>query len=691
MAFFSKHPTKKYTAFQVLKKIRAKDAESLMHLLLSLVEQKRLSKSPSQKFALTSVGTPLVKSTQHEGYVDMAKGGFAYIICQDGVKDVYVAQKNLGGADDGDLVRIALLKSKSRRPEGVVETVLQRTRTQLVGVLRFFNHKVIAFAQSGKRVIEVEVLVPAHVVVEEYDRVILQITKYKERPRDLMKAVVIKNLGRESSTDVEMQSILADKGFPLEWNHKIMEQLKSISPKITESEDRRDLRNLQIFTIDPYDAKDFDDALSLVRNETGEWELGVHIADVSHYVPEGSPLDLEARYRGNSVYLVDRVLPMLPEKLSNELCSLRPHEDKYCFSAIFTLDEQWKVIKQWFGKTIIHSNRRFTYEEAQEILEGKQDPLEPVLTTLNRIAKHYRELRLKHGAIDFDSEEVKFKLDEAGFPIALQVKERKDAHMLVEEFMLLANKKVAAFIGNKQKNQAEIPFVYRIHDAPDPEKLEMFQTFARELGVHLDFSTPKRISQSLNRLSELARKDEKLKVLQPLAIRAMAKASYSTQNIGHYGLAFPDYAHFTSPIRRYADLVVHRILQANLHGTYRVDARATERICLHISNQERKAMEAERESSRYFQVLFMKSRIGELFEGSVVGMNDRGLFIELSGTKCEGFLPYTMIEETISLHSSRLHAVSELTNKRWTFGDKIRVRLEDADLDQKELLLFPIV
>lgn len=675
----------------MLKKIRAKDPEVLIKVLDELLHKKVIAKSPSQKYSLILGLKSPQKAAYHEGYVDMAKAGFAYIICQDGIRDVYVAQKNLQGADDGDLVRIALFKTKSGRQEGVVDEVLQRARTQLVGVIRFFNDRAIVFAQSGRRVLEMEAQVPAHMVVEEFDRVILQITHYKQRPRDMMKGVVIKNLGRESSIDVEMQSILADKGFPLEWNQKIIQQLQNISGEIKEEPHRRDLRNVQILTIDPYDARDFDDALSLIQKEDGQWELGVHIADVGHYVPEGSPLDLEARYRGNSVYLVDRVLPMLPEKLSNELCSLRPHEDKYCFSVLLTLDADLKIIEQWIGKTIIHSKRRFTYEEVQEILEGKPDDYGNLLGEFNRIAKHYRAERLKHGAIDFDSEEVKFKLSENGLPIALQVKERKDAHMLVEEFMLLANKKVAAFMGKKQKNQVPIPFVYRIHDAPDPEKLEMFQSFARELGVYLDFSTPKKIAQSLNKLTELSRKDDKLKVLQPLAIRAMSKASYSTQNIGHYGLAFPEYAHFTSPIRRYADLMVHRILLANLNATVRVDEKSIERTCLHISNQERKAMEAERESNRYFQVLFLKNRIGEEFEGSVVGMNERGLFVELSGTKCEGFLPYSMIEETLSLHSSRLHAVSSLSDKKWTFGDKIRVRLEDADLDQKELLLFPVL
>lgn len=687
LAFFYKHRTKKYTAFQILKKLKAKDPALLIHQLDQLCDKRVLSKSSNQKYYLNSPDAVVKSAELFEGYVDMAKAGFAYIICQNGAKDIYVAQKNLMGADDGDLVSVEFIHGKGRRPEGRVHKILQRARTQVVGVARFFNKSKVAFAQSGRRLYEIIIQIPDHLVVEEYDRVVVQITQYKQRPKDLLKGVVIKNLGRESSIDVEMQSILADKGFPLEWNLKILEQVQKIPMRIENEPERRDIRNLLTFTIDPFDAKDFDDALSIQKNEAGYWEVGVHIADVSHYVEEGSALDLEARYRGNSVYLVDRVLPMLPEKLSNELCSLRPNEDKYCFSIIFTIDDDFKIHKHWIGKTLIHSDRRFTYEEAQELIEGKPDAMASTLVQFNEMAKFYRMKRLQNGAIDFDSEEVKFKLNEHGFPETLMVKERKDAHMLVEEFMLLANKYIAAFITKKQKNQAPIPFVYRIHDKPDPAKLEMFQTYARELGAILDFSTPKRTSASLNTLSELSKRDPKFKVLQPLAIRAMAKAAYSTDNIGHYGLAFVDYSHFTSPIRRYADLLVHRILYANLRGTFRSDGKQLERVCLHISNQERKAMEAERESNRYFQVLFMKSRVGEIFEGRVVGMNERGLFIEIGQTKCEGFLPYSQLDDDASLHSTRLHAYSEMSRKKWTFGDLVRVRLEDADLDQKELLL----
>ncbi len=687
LAFFYRHDSKKYTAFQIIKKLRIKQVEQAVAVLEELTSRKMLYRTEAGKYALEPGRIKSSGSRTYEGYVDRAKAGHGFLICKEFQRDIYISPKNMGGADDGDFVELQLVKGSRGRPEGKVEKILKRSRTQLVAIARFFSGKPVGFAQSGNRVIEVLLDIPKNIVVEDFDRVVVQITRYREKPNDLMQGKVIRNHGKENATDAEMQSILADKGFPLEWNQKILTDLDAISEEVHPEDKRRDFRDLITFTIDPFDAKDFDDALSFKELEDGKCEVGVHIADVAHYVQADSAMDKEAMYRGNSVYLVDRVVPMLPEKLSNHLCSLRPNEDKYSFSVLFTLDANKSITGHWIGKGLIHSKKRYTYENAQVVLEGSSDPFEKELRKLNEIAKHYRKLRLDHGAIDFDSEEVKFRLNEEGMPVSLEVKERKEAHMLIEEFMLLANKYVATFIHNKMKEPPGIPFVYRIHDNPDPDKLEQFQTFAKELGVYLDFSTPKKISKSLNRISELAREDEKFKILQPLAIRAMAKAAYSTENIGHYGLGFPNYAHFTSPIRRYADLMVHRILHGNLDGNLRMDARQLERICDHISNQERKAMEAERLSSRYFQVLYLKNRVGESFDGRIVGMNDRGFFVELVGSGCEGFLPFGQVQEDIELHSSRMKARSESTSTNWHFGDKIKIKLVDADLNQKELLL----
>lgn len=685
-AFLSKHAGKKFSVFQLAEKLRVRDVRSLIEQLDILVEKKQIFSNDKQKYFAKAMTSTSGKAAIYEGYVDMARAGFAYIICKDEGKDVYVAQKNLKSAEDGDLVKVEIINVYKTKPEGRVVEILQRSRNQIIGIVRFFNKQAIAYAQSGQKVFEVRLDIPKNIVVNEFDRVIVSITKYKERANDLLEGKVIRNLGKETSIDVEMQSILAEKGFPLEWSEGLLAAANKIPEEITLHPYRKDYRHITTFTIDPFDAKDFDDALSVQKNENGNWDIGVHIADVSHYVDEHSALDKEALKRGNSVYLVDRVLPMLPEKLSNQLCSLRPHEDKYTFSVIFTLSPDYTIINHWIGKTLIHSNHRFTYEEVQDILDAKQGDFKKELLLLNEIAIDIRKKRMENGAIDFDSEEVKFKLDEKGKPLELIVKERKQAHMLIEEFMLLANKYVASYMANKSKERP-IPFVYRIHDKPDPAKLEEFAMFALEMGVKLDMSSPKRISASLNKLTELTRKNEALKILQPLAIRSMAKAEYSVENIGHYGLAFKFYSHFTSPIRRYSDLVTHRILFANLKENYRMDQGTLSRQCQHISNQERKAMEAERASTRFFQVYYLKDRIGEIFEGRIIGMNDQGFYIELEKVKCEGFLPFHQFEEEIIINRNRLQATAALINKTWKIGDKLKVKLADADLNKKELLL----
>lgn len=395
-------------------------------------------------------------------------------------------------------------------------------------------------------------------------------------------------------------------------------------------------------------------------------------------------MDKEALKRGNSVYLVDRVLPMLPERLSNELCSLRPNEDKLTFSVVFTFDEQFEIVHHWIGRTLIHSNRRFSYEEVQEILERKEGDFAQELIKVNQIANHIRKLRLQHGAIDFESEEVRFKLNSMGMPESLILKQRLEAHMLIEEFMLLANKYVAQFMAMKNK-ALPVPFVYRIHDVPDMDKLEEFMLFAREMGVKINLTTPKLISKSLNHLAQLIRENDDLKILQPLAIRTMAKAAYSPENIGHYGLAFEYYTHFTSPIRRYADLMVHRILFENLTHEKRFRLDAVESQCMYISAQERKAMEAERESTKYFQVLYMNDQIGKEFVGRITGMNDRGFYVELIDSKCEAVLSFTSVPDNIIVNRNRLSAASSVSDKVWKVGERIHVKIISANLDDREL------
>jgi ribonuclease R len=436
------------------------------------------------------------------------------------------------------------------------------------------------------------------------------------------------------------------------------------------------------FTIDPDTAKDFDDALSLEYFDDGTYEVGIHIADVSHYVQPNSALDKEAYKRSTSVYLVDRVSPMLPEKISNVLCSLRPNEEKLTFSAVFTFDKKDKIIKEWFGKGVIFSDRRFTYEDAQEILEAGEGELSEELKKLNDLSKKLRKQRFKEGSVDFDAPEVKFVLDDEGVPTSVYVKERKDSNMLIEDFMLLANRRVSGRVG-KRENPA--PFVYRIHDSPDLLKVGDFVKFANSLGYKMNIQTPEQIAQAYTQLLQDTKERPELKVLEPLAIRTMSKAVYSSQNIGHYGLGFEYYSHFTSPIRRYADVLVHRILEKNLTERYAVKKDELEEMCKHISAQERKATTAERQSVKYKQVEFMTKRLGETFVGIISGMIDRGFFVELVDNFCEGMVDFKNLPESYSLDESRLFAVGNISNKKIKMGDRVVVRILSADLGKRTI------
>ncbi len=458
----------------------------------------------------------------------------------------------------------------------------------------------------------------------------------------------------------------------------------SISTEIrpTEIEKRRDFRNITTFTIDPFDAKDFDDALSFRYLKEDRYEIGIHIADVSHYLKKGTEMDKEAYLRSTSVYLVDRCCPMLPEKLSNELCSLRPNEDKLTFSAVFTFDEKDQIVDKWFGKTIIHSNRRFTYEEAQTIIETKKGPFEKEITKLNELALKLRKKRFRNGAINFESDEIGIKLDEHKKPIAIYIKERKDSNKMIEDFMLLANKEVAKFIAKKEKGIQQIPFIYRIHDLPNQEKVEDLLTFAMEFGFKLD---PKNVSKSFNQLVLESEKNEALKVIIPLAIRTMAKAEYSSENIGHYGLAFEHYSHFTSPIRRYSDVIAHRLLEKNLNSIYRTDLATLDNQCSHISKQERKAMECERESIKYKQVEFMEHSVGGTFKARVSGMSEKGFFAEMVDNKCEGMVKFETLNETYDLDPTKLKAMARRSKKVIKIGDLILVKVESADLKSRRI------
>jgi ribonuclease R len=621
-----------------------------------------------------------------EGKVDMTKSGAAYIVCEGQEDDIFVHGSKLNGALNGDTVRVQVMPAggRRRRAEGEVVQVLTRSTDQFIGVLSKKAKYAVVFPDNES---VPEILVELDDIKEanEGDKVVVRITKWLSRANRRLSGIVTSVLGKPGTSDIEMKSILISSGFNIEFPEDVLAEAEKIKDNIaSEVSKRRDFRGITTFTIDPHDAKDFDDALSYQILENGNTEIGVHIADVAHYILPDTALDKEAYLRSTSVYLVDRVCPMLPERLSNELCSLRPNEDKLTFSAVFEFDETHKIVNKWFGRTIIHSNRRYSYEEAQEILERGEGDYADELMKMNLIAQHLRKKRFKDGAINFETEEVKFRLDEQGVPIEVYVKERKDANLLIEDFMLLANRSVAEYMAKKDST-AEVPYLYRIHDLPNMDKLQDFALFARELGIKMNLDTPEHVAKSLNELVKKAEKDETLKLLMPIAIRTMAKAVYSTDNIGHYGLAFEYYSHFTSPIRRYSDVLAHRILFENLKKTTRFDKESLELRCKHISAQERKAADAERQSIKYKQVEYMKNHIGETFDGVISGMIERGVFIEVKGIMAEGMVGFDKMFESFEVESNRLRARGTRTGKILKMGDAVRVKILSADLEKRQI------
>ena len=619
------------------------------------------------------------------GIVDMTRTGSAYIISDDIEEDVHVSAKYLKTAMNGDLVEITTWRPRGRRKlEGEVRKIIERATTHLIGRL-YMRPKYGVVLIEGYQPMEITVEKEDLKEAQHGDQVVVKITDWSHGQ---LKGKVTTVMSGKNQSDLDMKTILVNNGFNLEFPEEVIAESEALSTEITKQEiaKRRDMRKVTTFTIDPETAKDFDDAISIEYLDNGNYEIGVHIADVGHYVGENTALDKEARLRSTSVYLVDRVLPMLPEMLSNELCSLRPEEEKLTFSAIFTFNKSDKLIDRWFGKTVIYSDRRFTYEEAQEIIEKGEGDFAAELKVMNRLAHKLRKKRFKYGAINFESDEVKFKLDENGVPIGVFVKDRKDAHLLVEDFMLLANREVATYIYNKGKQlQNEVPFVYRIHDEPDPDRVAELALYAKELGFEMDISTPFKIAKSYNRLVDASQKDPHLKILQPLAIRTMAKAVYSTKNIGHYGLGFDNYTHFTSPIRRYADVLVHRILFKNLDNhVYRADHVALEETCKHISKMERRAMDAERESVKYKQVEYLENHIGEVFDGVISGFNERGFFVQLVDNFCEGRVSFRNMSESFDT-SSRFYITGMRSGRQLRMGDDVRVKIVDTNLAKRQI------
>jgi ribonuclease R len=647
-------------------------------------------------------GNYLIKAASkeyYEGKIDMTGRKTAYFVCAELEDDVFIPTNNLNHALDKDIVKVYVYnRRKGKRPEGEVIEVLERSKTDFVGVIDI--QKNFSFVSTANPKMYTDIFIPKDKIgeAEQGDVVLVHIDDWPARA-DSPFGKVIKVLGKPGEHDTEIHAILAEYGLPSEFPIEVETYAQKIDTSITETEisNRRDMRDTLTFTIDPKDAKDFDDALSFKKLENGNYEIGIHIADVSYYLEQGTILDDEAYQRATSVYLVDRVVPMLPEVLSNFACSLRPQEEKYTFSAVFEIDEKCKVINEWFGRTVIYSDQRFAYEEAQYIIETKDDTIpeeisitgssyvvsaEIVAATLkmDELAKIFRRKRMNDGAISFDKVEVKFNLSEEGEPEGVYFKVSKDANHLIEEFMLLANKKVAEYIGKQKKT-----FIYRIHDEPNEDKLFAMQAVIAKFGHKIDFKQGS-ISQALNKLMEDVNGKKEQNLIDTLAIRTMSKAKYSTDNIGHYGLAFDYYSHFTSPIRRYPDVMVHRLLQFYLDGAKSADEELYEAKCLHCSTMEGLATSAERDSIKYMQVKYMQDHKDQEFLGVISGVTEWGIYVEIIENKCEGMVRIRDIKDDYYTFDEKQYAlVGATSNQLLQLGDEIFVKVKNADLVKKQL------
>lgn len=616
------------------------------------------------------------------GTVDISRTGTGYVEVEGFDKDIFVPAKSLGNAMQGDEVKLRLT-SHGRRPEGEIIAVIKRAQESFPGRIEVLEK--FAFFKADERRLNTDVFVPLTALngAKSTDRVIVRIMDWNTGSRN-PRGEVVEVMQDKQSSDLDMKMILISNGFSIDFPHAVYKELDKYSENFSPREvaNRLDMRDVLTFTIDPEDARDFDDAISFRVLPNGNYEIGVHIADVSHYVPEGSELDKEAEKRATSVYLPDRVCPMLPEKLSNVLCSLRPNEDKLTFSAIFEMGKEFDIKHFTIAKTIIHSNRRFSYEQAQEVLETGQGDHAEELKILHRIANHIRAQRMKKGAIAFEKAEVKFKLDETGKPLGVVLKIRKDAHLLIEDFMLLANETVAKFGSKLHKGKKAQPFVYRVHDKPDPAKLEMFSAVASRFGYKIDFADPRNAAPIFNTLLKKIEGKPEQDVLETMAIRSMAKAEYTTKNIGHYGLAMEYYTHFTSPIRRYPDVLVHRLLSNILNdGGIIIDRDELEGRCKNSSLMERKAMDAEREAIKYKQIEFLQDKVGEEFEGIITGVIPRGVFVELVDNKCEGMVSTELLgDEEFIYEEKMVRLTGTKTRRRFELGGKVKVKVLSADI-----------
>ena len=633
------------------------------------------------------------KSSQTEtvkGRLDISRSGMGFVIVEGVEKDIVVRPNDFGQALHGDIVKVQVNNDsgRGRRTEGKITDVAERKQTTFIGNIQVNPNFAFFIPASEKPIPDFYVPLEKLNGAEDGNRVVVRLVKWAKSDKK-PEGEVVTILKASDQNDMAMNELLIENGFPLSFDKVVLDEAMKLQDTITREEikKRKDFRDILTFTIDPVDAKDFDDAISIRNLDNGCYEIGVHIADVSHFVKQDSILDKAAYERATSVYLPDRVNPMLPEKISNELCSLRPHEDKYTFSAVFQITNRAEVKHKWIGRTIIHSDHRFTYEDAQEIIDKKDGGQHyKAILLLNDLAQQFRKQRFDNGAINFSSQEVRFKLDENAKPIGIVIKESKESHQLVEEFMLLANRTVAEYVSKIKINQEPLPFPFRIHDTPDDEKLKPFAAFAKKFGYTFNIHDEAAVAESFNQLLKDVNGKPEQHVLEQLGIRTMAKAIYTSKNIGHYGLGFEHYCHFTSPIRRYPDVMVHRILQQCLDKTLVIDKKMEDK-CKHCSDRERKAMESERAGNKYKQVEFMQNYLGEEFDGIISGVASFGFFVETVLHKCEGMVTTRDLAEydDFKLDETDYALVGQRSGRKFRMGDAVKIKVVAANLDKRQL------
>lgn len=691
--FFNNSKKNPYSLKELVKKLglKRKDTkEEVERELHTLVKQGKLTQLKNGLFKNNSSG----ETNFIIGRVDHVSPRFAYVVPTNGSEDndIWIDQRFMNDAIDGDIVKVQIFESsgkfkKEKHTEGKIIEIVERKKKEFVGTIELSQK--FAFVIPDNKKIHFDIFIPGEHInnAQHHQKVIAEVIEWPEdgkKPTGRIKEI----LGEAGDNNTEMHAIMAEYGLPFTFPESIDRAANEIGDEIPQQEidKRRDFRGTTTFTIDPVDAKDFDDAISVKKLENGNYEIGVHIADVTHYVRPGTLLEKEAYQRATSVYLVDRVVPMLPEKLSNGLCSLRPNEDKLTFSAVFEMSESGRIMSQWFGKTIIHSIRRFTYEEVQEIIETRKGDLQEEILLLDHLAKVLRRERFKKGAISFETIEIKFKLDPNGKPLGVYPKIRKDAHKLVEDFMLLANKKVAEYVYNMKKGEDKNTMVYRTHDNPNPDKLKSLATFAARFGHKLALHDEHAIASALNKLTEDVEGKPEQNVLQGLAIRCMAKARYTTDPDMHFGLAFKHYTHFTSPIRRYPDMMAHRLLFHYLEGGKSEDKHLYEEKCTHSSEREKMAADAERASIKYKQVEFMQNMTEKVFDGIISGMIEHGIFVEIIETKCEGMVRLSeLTDDFYEVDLDNFRVIGKRKKKMYTLGDTIQVKVKKTDLGRRTI------